>query len=175
VNAGVDTSLARHSVRSLITVLRDPGDVLTTLDEIFVAGRSGADIFVSVFLGIIDVASNVLHYASAGHGTVYLRHASAAVEQLPVTGSLVGIPSPTAVTSARVTLQPGDVLLLATDGLTEARNEAGIMLDDEGAKAWLAESNAPSSQDLVTEIVSRLKAYSPDLGDDLALLALKIT
>jgi serine phosphatase RsbU (regulator of sigma subunit) len=67
-----------------------------------------------------------------------------------------------------------DVIVLATDGLTEARNADLIMLDDEGAMKWIQESEATAPQVLVDEIVARLKSYTPKMRDDLAILALRI-
>ena len=173
VNAAVDTALVRHGIRSLLVVENDPGQIFTKFNEAFLASRSGDEIFVAVFLGIIDTASLALRYASAGHGQAYLRRGSS-VRELPVTGPLIGIESPTSIKSGRVELELDDVIVLATDGLTEARNADLIMLDDEGAMKWIQESEATAPQVLVDEIVARLKSYTPKMRDDLAILALRI-
>jgi serine phosphatase RsbU (regulator of sigma subunit) len=174
VNAAVDTALVRHGIRSLLVVERDPGVVLSNFNEAFIASRSGEEIFVAMFLGIIDTASRELRYASAGHGQAYLRTASS-TSALPVTGLLIGVETGTQIATERVELHLGDLLFLATDGLTEARNADLVMLDDEGAMRWIQESkSATAPQALVEEIVARLKGYTPKMRDDLAILALRI-
>jgi serine phosphatase RsbU (regulator of sigma subunit) len=173
VNAAVDTALVRHGIRALLVLERDPGAVLSTFNEAFLASRSGEEIFVAIFLGIIDTASGELSYASAGHGQAYLR-AATSTSALPVTGLLIGIEAGTQIATARVELHPGDLLFIATDGLTEARNANLVMLDDEGAMRWIQESKATAPQALVEEIVARLKDYTPKMRDDLAILALRV-
>ncbi len=173
VGAAVDTALVRHGIRSLLVVESDPGAVLSKFNEAFLAGRSSDEIFVVLFLGIIDTAAGVLRYASAAHAPAYLRRGSA-VTELAVTGPLIGIDSPTLVTSEALELEAGDVLVIATDGLTEAR-DAGLVMLDERAKEWIRQAPAASPQALVDEIVARLRAYTPKMRDDLAILALRIT
>ena len=174
VNAAVDTALVRHGIRSLLVIENEPGTVLTHFNEAFLASRSGDDIFVAMFLGIIDTATRELRYASAGHGQAYLR-TGGTMSALPVTGLLVGVESGTQIATERVELHPGDLLFIATDGLTEARDANKIMLEDEGAMAWIQASTAPAPQALVDEIVTRLKSYTPKMRDDLAILAVRLT
>jgi serine phosphatase RsbU (regulator of sigma subunit) len=173
VNAAVDTALVRHGVRALLVVERDPGAVLSSFNEAFLASRSGDEIFVAMFLGIIDTASGEMCYASAGHGQAYLR-AVTSTSALPATGLLIGVVPGTQIATGRVDLHPGDLLFIATDGLTEARNANRVMLDDEGAMRWIQASKATAPQALVEEIVARLKGYTPKMRDDLAILALRI-
>jgi serine phosphatase RsbU (regulator of sigma subunit) len=173
VNAAVDTALVRHGIRSLLVVERDPGAVLSNFNEAFIASRSGEEIFVAMFLGIIDTASRELRYASAGHGQAYLRSPTS-TKALPVTGMLIGVETGTQIATERIELQPSDLLFIATDGLTEARNADLVMLDDEGAMRWLRESKATAPQALVEETVARLKSYTPKMRDDLAILALRV-
>jgi serine phosphatase RsbU (regulator of sigma subunit) len=173
VKAAVDTALVRHGIRALLVVEDDPGRVFTKFNEAFLASRSGDEIFVAMFLGIIDTATQELRYAAAGHGQVWVRGGSG-VRALPVTGALVGIEAGTEIASERVELQPDDVLLIATDGLTEARDGRLVMLEDEGAMRWIQASKASTPQGLVDDIVVRLKAYTPKMRDDLAILALRL-
>jgi sigma-B regulation protein RsbU (phosphoserine phosphatase) len=174
VNAAVDTALVRHGIRSLLVVESDPGAVLSSFNEAFLASRSGDEIFVAMFLGIIDTASHELHYASAGHGQAYLRSGTSA-SVLPVTGLLIGVESGTQIATKEVGLQPHDLLFIATDGLTEARDTNLEMLDDEGALRWITESKTMTPQALVDEVVTRLKSYTPKMRDDLAILAVRIS
>jgi sigma-B regulation protein RsbU (phosphoserine phosphatase) len=80
------------------------------------------DVFVSLFLGVLDVATGALSYVNAGHPPPLLLADSAAPVELNEAGSLLGIFDNPARESVRVTLPPGSLLVLFSDGVTEARN-----------------------------------------------------
>jgi sigma-B regulation protein RsbU (phosphoserine phosphatase) len=71
-------------------------------------------------------------------------------------------------------LQPGDTLVLATDGLTEVRNRAGEQLSDQGAME-LIERASPGAQQLADELAAAVRARSGSrVRDDLAILAIRV-
>ena len=93
---------------------------------------------------------------------------------LSVTGGLIGLRRDDTFASRKLQLRVGDILVLATDGLTEARDTGGIMLGDEQAMRWIARAN-PMPQRLADEIVSRLQHYGGGrTSDDLALLVIRV-
>jgi sigma-B regulation protein RsbU (phosphoserine phosphatase) len=89
--------------------------------------RKGIGGFVTAFLGIYEPGLRRLTYANAGHPRPLLRRSSdGTVSELDAVGSYpLGIDESEAFKQAMVFLQPGDTLLLYTDGITEARNMAG--------------------------------------------------
>jgi sigma-B regulation protein RsbU (phosphoserine phosphatase) len=110
-------------------------------------------------------------YASAGHAGAFLRRAGE-VRRLDVTGPIVGV-DPSARYEARtLQLVAGDLLMLVTDGLTEARDGRGNMLAEVGAMTLLRQ--APTEpQQCADDLVRRAHRYSGGaLKDDLALLAI---
>ncbi len=173
VNAAVDTALLRYGVRALLTQTRDPGAVLAQLNRLFIDGRSDPDEFVVVFLGIVDLEARELRYASAGHSQAYLR-SSGGVAQLPVTGALLGVFDDLVPDTRTQSLTADDLLLVTTDGLTEARGRDGVMLGEDGAATWIAEAKTAAAQGLVDELVARFRNYSPAIQDDLAMVAMRI-
>ena len=87
---------------------------------------SGSSRFISLFYGELDVRGN-LSYINAGHpAPLLLRSESGQVEALKTGGPVMGLPIEVAYEQGEAVLRPGDLLLLYTDGLTEARNAAGV-------------------------------------------------
>jgi serine phosphatase RsbU (regulator of sigma subunit) len=173
IQAAVNTAFVKYSIRMLARTCEDPAEILGQFNAVFLDTVRDPNLFVVAFVGILDAATQQLTYASAGHGGAYLRRGSH-VEQLAVTGSIVGIDLGATYESRNVALTSGDLVLLATDGLTEARDAAGTLLDDEGAMALLA--LAPSEpQACADELVEAVRKRSGGiLHDDLALLVIAI-
>ena len=173
LSAAVETALVKYSIRTLAEAESDPGIVLERFNNTFMRSSGDPGAFVSVFLGILDDHDLTLRYASAGHSPVYIR-SGRRVWPLSVTGGLIGLKRDDRFASSSVDLGVGDILVLATDGLTEARDAGGVMLGDDQAMRWIERAN-PAPQRLADEIVARLRRYGGGrITDDLALLVIRI-
>jgi CHASE3 domain sensor protein len=175
IEAAVDTAFIKYSLRTLATEHSDPGDILTRFNRLYAARTTDVpEAFLVAFFGIMDFATGTLTYASAGHAAAFLRR-GCSVEQLAVTGPAVGILPDETYGSAALSLRPDDLLLLATDGLTEARDRHGELLTETGAMRWLELSDASHPQRTVDELLERRTRFTGRRSsDDLALLALRI-
>ncbi|MDQ6781531.1 MAG: SpoIIE family protein phosphatase [Candidatus Eremiobacteraeota bacterium] len=171
LEAAVETAFIKYTLRALIEDYRDPSVMMQKFNHAFLRSSRDAGSFVSLFVGIFDQRDSRLRYASAGHGPAYLRRGSA-VRQLLVTGPIIGLRESDVFPTTEEQLIADDVLILATDGLTEARDTAGIMLDDDGAIRVLREapSEPQALADHVVATVSRLSGGR--IADDLALLVI---
>jgi sigma-B regulation protein RsbU (phosphoserine phosphatase) len=78
--------------------------------------------FVTAFLAILDSKEQSLKYANAGHNPPIVRRLSGELESLTKTGSALGVFDELPMTEATITLEPGDEIVLYTDGVTEAYN-----------------------------------------------------
>lgn len=169
LDAAVGTAQVKYSIRTLVEDYTDPAMILAKFNQAFVHSQRDPSAFVSVFLGVLDNRDWTLRYASAGHAPAFVRRSSA-VEQLPVTGPVVGLNDHAAFTSITVALQPGDMIVLSTDGLTEARDSAGVLVDDEGVMRWIS-SGDRNPELLASELVRRVTRFAGGrINDDLALL-----
>jgi phosphoserine phosphatase RsbU/P len=91
--------------------------------------------FTTAILGQYDPGTRHFNYVNAGHNAPVLRRANVQLEKLDVGGLPLGIESGVAYETAAVDLQPGDTLILYTDGVVEAFNHAG---EEYGNERWLA-------------------------------------
>ncbi len=171
VDAAVLTAFIKFTIRGIALRRRDPGEILAEFNTAFAQAVENPYLFVSMFVGIVDTETFVLKYASAGHDSAFVRR-SQGVQQLAVTGPVLGVMEEPFGTK-QTNLGVGDVLVLATDGLTEARDARRTMLLETGAMELIAAVD-PQPQRLADELVARVKARSGNrLRDDLAILALR--
>jgi serine phosphatase RsbU (regulator of sigma subunit)/CheY-like chemotaxis protein/anti-sigma regulatory factor (Ser/Thr protein kinase) len=157
----------RSSLRAYALEGLEPSDALARLNA-FVLSQERMQ-FATVGLGVLDTASGVLRFASAGHLPPLLIEADGRPSLLHTASSLpVGLIADEFYEQSEHQLAPGDVLTLYTDGLVESRTR-GI---DEGLSAMLAlaadETGAPEA--LVAKFLGRLGG---DAGDDVTVLALR--
>ena len=151
--------------------------------------RKGIGGFVTAFLGIYEPALRRLTYANAGHPRPLLKRSSGAtVSALNAVGSYpLGIDESDTFKEATVLLQPGDTLLLYTDGITEARNNAGDQFGvDQLTRIFRNEGNRPPEfpaeltaqppETLIQRLRQAVRAHeqgqSPD--DDQTLVAARV-
>ena len=121
LNAAVQTATVKYSLRAFATEAAAPGLVLTRLNNLLCSDSSGLDDhFVTLFYGVFEPATGRLSWSSAGHETMILKRAGGGSDILEANGQILGI-GDHAYVQAIDTLEPGDSLILYTDGLTEAR------------------------------------------------------
>jgi serine phosphatase RsbU (regulator of sigma subunit) len=96
-----------------------------------IAIQCDGQIFVTLFAFIIQATDFQMEYCNAGHNEVLLVHTDGRVEQLQEGGTLLGAMPDYPYTSRSIILQPGDLLSLYTDGVTEMEDPAGNMFGKE--------------------------------------------
>lgn len=111
--------------------------------------------FCTAFLGVYEPRTRTLSYANAGHPPPLIRrHTTADLLALNDAVSLpLGIMDSESFSSASVRLEEGDALLFYTDGIVEARNEGGMIIDQERLSSFLATGSTKPS-----EVTDRIRA-----------------
>ena len=170
--AAVDTTFVRYAMRALTSEGLAPADVVRRFDELYRRANGAPESFVSLFAGVHDRRTGVLEYVNAGHEACWTRRGTA-VTRLPPTGPVVGVGG-LPFAAARTALAPGDTLVLATDGLTEARDPQGRFASAEGVAKWIAQAPAGTPQQLVDTLLAVVQRYTRGrITDDLAILAVE--
>lgn len=153
----------------------DPGDILRFLNH-RLTGIAQTDNFATMFVAVVDSDRNTLRYASAGHDPGLLLSADGRVRELPSTGLVLGVLDDADWTTETLAVGPGDRLLLATDGVTEAISPAGELF----GRQRLARQFEQCAGQAIDECISRIRhavAEHCDTRvptDDITLLALEI-
>ncbi|RLA27963.1 MAG: hypothetical protein DRR11_17410, partial [Gammaproteobacteria bacterium] len=130
--------------------------------------------FASVFIGLLDTKSGALTYVNAGHEEAYIVGDEGIRQTLTTTGPVLGIFAGVGHDIATTNLEPGDTLLLYTDGVPEATNAAGEQYSEQRLRTLL-ESSRGSADDLLKTIVSSVTDFTQDAPqhDDITMLASK--
>jgi serine phosphatase RsbU (regulator of sigma subunit) len=151
----------------------DPAKVLKAANQ-HILRNARANLFVTVFLGVLDPPSGLLRYANAGHNPPYIFGTERGVKVLSNTGMPLGIDEDNSWFQEEVTISTGEMLLLYTDGVTDAQNIEGEFIDRK-LIALIAQQNInKSTQDVLNSIMDRLHRFVGDAPrfDDITLVIL---
>ena len=174
--AASQTALTRHTVRTAAMFDTDPATVVQTLNRALL--RSNTTRFTTaVFLRLTRHADRVaVTIASGGHPPPLICRRDGTIEESSATGPLLGVTDVPIDTLqvAHYVLAPGDMLVLYTDGLTEARR-SGVLFDVEGVKATLTRERDESPVRLANALVdAALRHAGAPLNDDVAIVILRV-
>jgi len=161
VGAALMMAVSRAALRAEISRSSDPEEILGRANRLLDSDLARSELFVSVFLAIYDPATATLAYANAGHNPPMLRRArTGAVESLDAEGILLGVMGDMVFQRKTLTMEPGDILLLYTDGLTEARSPGGEMFEEERLAAAFGEASSRPTAEIPAALIAAVDAYT---------------
>ncbi len=133
--------------------------------------------FITLFLGILDIGTGELRYTNAGHPYPLLKRESGAVDVLkklhgPVVGAMDGM----AYGEDSAFLHNGDLLLVFTDGITEAMDVDDTLFGDQRLKVLLGEFDETDAGAIVGGTLEAVEAFAGEgeQADDITVLALRL-
>jgi serine phosphatase RsbU (regulator of sigma subunit) len=133
--------------------------------------------FITLFLGVFDPRDGSLAYVNAGHLPPLIRRADGRIEKLgtAATGMALGMFGNAEYDTHHATIGSGDVLVMYSDGITEAENPSGVPHDEAGLERIISANAASDPQELGRAILAGTHAHAGDarLGDDLTVLVLR--
>ncbi len=152
------------------SALDDLPRLLKSVNQLFYENTPD-DRYATLFFAVYDDHSRELEYANCGHNAPLLFRAGGSLERLTSTSTVIGLFPGWECVTRRITLAPGDLLVIYTDGVTEANDAAG----DEFGEARLIETvracHSLPPKDLVAAIHNAVHSFSPgEQSDDLTLV-----
>lgn len=132
---------------------------------------------MTLFLAVVDVRARLLNWCSAGQGPVYIYHPKEqCFEELNCTGPPLGVLEKTEFECQSLMLRDGDILIVGTDGLWEARNPNGEMFSVERVRQLLATWHHRTAEEICERLLSRVKNFTArqELDDDTSLMIVKV-
>jgi serine phosphatase RsbU (regulator of sigma subunit) len=170
-------AVATRAMRSGATMVGSSDErlmiALTTANDYIAREHGSANMFATVFAGSLNTLSGVVRYVNAGHEPPLVIAAAGGVrEQLPPTGPALGLfpDAPLAMKSVRLAM--GETLLVATDGVSEARDRSGGFFGEPQLLSLCA-APAPTAAALVARVRDAVHAFADgaEPADDLTMLA----
>ncbi len=173
---GVPASLFMAITRTLIRARMEsgskPGDVMKTMNEELCQDNENA-MFVTLFLGILNVDTGKLEYCNAGHNYPILLKAGGKTHELNMThgtplGAMPGVP----FGSSEIRITKGDRIVLYTDGVSEAVNEKDEQYSEARLTARLKETKNARAEKIIMDIYRDLQSFvgNAEQFDDITML-----
>jgi sigma-B regulation protein RsbU (phosphoserine phosphatase) len=176
IPAALFMALSRIVVRvNAIWHQKEPADAIRDANAI-IAADSKTGMFVTLFYGILDATDRSLTYVNAGHNPpLVCRGSNGSFLELPATGMAIGAIAEAEYTSDRVVLEPDDVVVLYTDGVTEAENARGEMFGEERLRETIARVRAHPAEEIMAAVLEEVKAFTGNTpqSDDITLMVVR--
>ena len=180
VPAGLLMTMLRGMLRAEVLSGLPPDCILHDLNQLALEDLTQSHRFVTLFYSDFDARSRKLRFANAAHNPPLLWQArNRAVSRLDAPGLLIGLQSNADYGCGEIMLEPGDVLLYYTDGVTEASGMAGERFDENRLLRTLESScrSGSSAQTILDELFNRLDRFVGEdhhLEDDASMVVLKV-
>ena len=175
VGAAFFMAVSRTVLLDSALSVRTPSQVLALANDLLCA-RNPMDLFVTACYGIFDPQNGSFEYASAGHHPPMVRRVSGEIDSLPTTHDMaLGALYDMQYQQHRTQLQPGDTLLMYTDGVTEAFSPQEIAYGEARLSSWFRQNDEPiDAAALVDGLVSDVARFvnGAEASDDLTCLVL---
>jgi len=140
-----------------------------------ISRRTGPDRFITFFLVLLDPATGEIEYTNAGHNPGLLRRRDGSIEELASHGLPLALFPGKPYGSSRFVLEPGEILCLYTDGVTEANDPKGNEFGMPRLKEFLAEQANSEVSEIEARLSSLLEAYAAGepFADDRTLVMVR--
>ena len=180
VPAGLLMTMLRGMLRAEVLSGLPPDRILHDLNQLALEDLSQSHRFVTLFYSDFDPRSRRLRFANAAHNPPLIwRSQQRSVSRLDAPGLLIGLQPDAEYGVGSTVLEPGDVLLYYTDGVTEAPGITGDRFDEDRLIRCLESAcrSGTGSQGILDQLFSRLDRFvGPDrqLEDDASMVVLKV-
>ncbi len=180
VPAGLLMTMLRGMLRAEVLSGLPPDRILHDLNQLALVDLEHSHRFVTLFYSDFDPRTRRLRYANAAHNPPLLwRAEQRSVSRLDAPGLLIGLQFDANYGCGSIILQPGDVLLYYTDGVTEAPGIAGDRFDEVRLIKTLEDScrSGLDAQAILNKLFSRLDRFvgvDHQLEDDASMVLLKV-
>lgn len=172
---GVPASLVMAVTRTLFRNVSAhdaaPGRIVETMNKAISEGNDN-NMFVTLFIGILDLQTGHLRYCNAGHDAPYV-----SCKKLPCHANLpVGVMADMNFTEQETDIAPNTIIFLYTDGLTEAENAQHELLGEQRITE-IIKANSKTPNELIEAMTETVRQFVGDTeqNDDITMLAIKYT
>jgi serine phosphatase RsbU (regulator of sigma subunit) len=172
--AALYMALSRTLIRTYAPQYHSRPDYVLKIANRRILTDTRADLFVTVFYGIIDTITGTLTYCNAGHNPPYLFSAqnNNEAQKLTKTGMALGVIEDTAWEQRTIQLAPDDLLVLYTDGVTDAENGQGTAFGEDRLREIVQANLERPAQDMQDTLMTEIHNFVGDAPqfDDITLM-----
>ena len=174
IAAGIFMAVTRTLIRATAIPGRTPLDILTRVNA-QLAKENQANLFVTMILGLVDTRTGRIVYGQGGHNPPVLLSVAGQPAYEPPGGMPLGVFEDAKFGERELQLKPGETLLVYTDGVTEAMNQARDLFGEERLLEALAQRASLNAEKLTECVVEKVEDFvrEAERSDDITLLAVK--
>jgi sigma-B regulation protein RsbU (phosphoserine phosphatase) len=161
-------------LRTLVDEQLEPAPLVERLNA-QICRHSPASRFITFFYGVYDPNAGELTFVNAGQNPPLIRRNDGRYERLTATGVALGMFEASRFTAERTTVQPGELLVLYSDGITEAENPIGQPFEETGLEQVIDAYATETPAQLAASVLAAVERHAdrPRFIDDLTILLLK--
>lgn len=180
VGAAIFMSRSMTILKNFATMMQPPDDLAGALacanDQLCQGNEE--DMFVTVFMGVLDTKTGEFIYVNAGHNPPLLRCGETGCSEYlpPAESCMLGVMEDMSFVSRRLILAPGDLLFLYTDGVTEAMDREQELFSKERLQKTLDDAPKQASpEEILATVQAAVKAHtgSAEQSDDITMMGLR--
>jgi phosphoserine phosphatase RsbU/P len=176
---GISAALFMALSRTLLHVsggtASDPTAAVRQANQwIYEDGRSS--MFVTVFYGVLDPAGMRFCYVNAGHNPPLLVRGDGVQELMGSRGIALGVVPDVSIAATTLDLRHGDILVLYTDGVTEAFNDQNEAFGEERLRVFVRVNREKPAREILEELVAEIRRFTGAAAqsDDITLVVVKV-
>ena len=166
--------IAKTLIKNYAQIGQEPGEVFTTVNRLLCDGND-AGLFVTAWIGILDLESGLLKYANAGHNPPLIKKAGGQFEYLRSRpGFVLAGMDTTRYRQSEMVLNPGDRIFLYTDGVTEATDSSQQLYGEDRLESLLNRCQADTAEEMLADLKNDIDSFvceAPQF-DDITMLML---
>jgi len=167
----------RTFIHARIQDIKQPAEMLQSLNGYFLKDLDRSDLFVTMFYLQYNPQNHRILYGNAGHNTPLIwKKQKQQIEILDAEGLIFGIKKDISFEQRATDLEPGDILLLYTDGIIEAENKDNVFFGIERLSKVLEESDDLDPPELIERIMTQGRIFTGrrHFIDDVTLVVMKV-
>lgn len=176
IGAALMMAEARSVLRAQIHSFTGTGDILASLNDILYEDLHQSGLLITLFYIKYDPRARTVTFSNAGHAPPLLfRGSEPACRKLDAEGLILGVRKGVVFEEKQFRVKEGDLLLLYTDGITEARNSAGELFGAERLCGILDARHEESPRAVVDAVLREVAAFTgaSAMEDDVTMIAMK--
>ena len=177
VGAALIMAETRSLLRARVYSATTAPDILSLLNELLYEDLTNAELFITMFYMKYNVSSRMLSFASAGHNRpLLLREGEKTCIELDAEGLILGVMKAVDFEDKSFLMLSGDLLLLYTDGITEAQNANGDFFGIDRLGGLIVENHSRQPHEIIDSVLESVTAFcqSRPIQDDISIVILKI-
>jgi len=174
IAAGIFMAVTRTLIRATAIPGRTPVEILNRVNA-QLAKENQASLFVTMILGMVDTKGGEIVYGQGGHNPPVLLSAGGDPQYEPPGGMPLGVFEDAQFGERKIQLKVGETLLVYTDGVTEAMNEARDLFGEERLLQAVTNRASLTAEKLTESVVENVEDFvrEAERSDDITLLAIK--